>query len=64
EVTLIVTDSYEKAKKLLFENMDVLHRLAAGLLEKEVLNLTELDAIIALPPQLDGKKEDAALHGA
>lgn len=64
EVTLIVTDSYGKAKKLLFENMDVLHRLAAELLEKEVLNLTELDAIIALPPQLDGKKEDAALHGA
>ncbi|PIP08236.1 MAG: cell division protein FtsH [Syntrophobacteraceae bacterium CG23_combo_of_CG06-09_8_20_14_all_50_8] len=64
EVNLIVTDSYEKAKKLLSENMDILDKLAAELLEKEVLNSTELDAIIALPPQPDGKKEDDALHGA
>ncbi len=48
EVTRIVTESYEKAKKLLSDNMDVMHRLAAELLEKEVLNMIEVDAIIGM----------------
>jgi len=50
EVTGIVTDSYEKAIKILSDHMDVLHRIAAELLEKEVLNMTELDALIELRP--------------
>jgi cell division protease FtsH len=50
EVCLIVTDGYEKAKNLLSDNMDILHKIAAELLEKEVLNMAELDAIIGLQP--------------
>ncbi|MDP2268280.1 MAG: cell division protein FtsH, partial [Deltaproteobacteria bacterium] len=50
EVTGIVTDSYDKAIKILSEHMDILHRIAAELLEKEVLNMTELDALIGLSP--------------
>ncbi|HLA28125.1 MAG TPA: ATP-dependent zinc metalloprotease FtsH [Syntrophales bacterium] len=54
EVSRIVTESYDKAKKLLSDHMEILHRLAAELLEKEVLNTAELDAIIGLktsPPE-------------
>ncbi len=56
EVTLIVTEAYEKAKKLLSDNLDILHRLAAELLEHEVLNMAELDAIIGLKPQTSEMK--------
>jgi len=57
EVNSIITESYDKAKNLLLENMDILHKLAAELLEKEVLNLAELDAIIGLPSRPDEKKK-------
>jgi cell division protease FtsH len=57
EVTRLVSDSYEKAKKLLSDHIDILNRIASGLLEKEVLNTTELDEIIQM------KKEDAAGSG-
>ena len=50
EVTGIVTDSYEKALEILSEHMEILHRIAAELLEKEVLNMPELDALIGLKP--------------
>jgi len=50
EVEKIVSESYEKAKKLLSDNLDAMHRLAAELLEKEVLNLAEVDAIIGIKP--------------
>ena len=50
EVSLIVKDGYEKAKNLLSDHMDILHKIAAELLEKEVLNMVELDAIIGLQP--------------
>ncbi len=46
EVAKIVSENYERAKKLLSDNMDTLHRLAGELLEKEVLTAEELDAII------------------
>ncbi|HEX7534089.1 MAG TPA: ATP-dependent zinc metalloprotease FtsH [Syntrophales bacterium] len=52
EVTRLVSDSYEKAKKLLSDHIDILNRIASALLEKEVLNSTELDDIIQM------KKED------
>ena len=57
EVMSIVTRNYEKAKKLLTDHIDILHRIAEELLEKEVLNGAEIDALIgdALPkiPQSD-----------
>jgi len=51
EVISIVTSNYEKAKKLLTDHIDILHKIAAELLEKEVLNGAEIDALIgdALP---------------
>jgi len=44
-----VTGCYENAKKILLDNKDTLNRLASELLEKEVLNTAELDAIIGIP---------------
>ena len=48
EVSNIVTKSYEKAKKLLSENSERLQNLAQELLKKEVLNASEIDAIVAM----------------
>ncbi len=50
EISAIVTGCYDNAKKILVDNMDTLNRLAAELLEKEVLNGAELDEIIGIPP--------------
>jgi cell division protease FtsH len=46
EITRLVSESYEKAKKLLSDHIDILNKIASELLEKEVLNTSELDAII------------------
>jgi cell division protease FtsH len=48
EVSRIVSEGYAQAKGLLNEHLDILNRLAEELLEKEVLNTTEIDAIIGL----------------
>jgi len=65
EVTRIVTESYDKAKKLLSDHVEILHKLAAELLEKEVLNTAELDVIIGLktspPEETQGEKPEQAL---
>lgn len=53
EVKKIVTDGMEKAEKILKENIDTLHRLAGALLEREILDATEIDTIMRgdeLPP--------------
>ncbi len=51
EVMSIVKRNYDKALSLLNEHIDILHRMSKELLEKEVLNSTEIDEIIgaALP---------------
>lgn len=46
EVRRIVTDAYERAKSLLQENMDILHKMSEVLLEREVLDAPEIDEII------------------
>jgi cell division protease FtsH len=46
EIRAIVTSSYERAKDILQKNVDVLHRLATTLLEKEVLDGHQIDQII------------------
>jgi cell division protease FtsH len=48
EVVSIVTRNYEKAKKLINDNIEILHKIAGELLEKEVLNGSEIDAIIGI----------------
>ncbi len=47
EMSRIVTENYERARKLLSDNIDTLHKLSKELLEKEVLNAEELDEIVS-----------------
>ncbi|HVN24853.1 MAG TPA: ATP-dependent zinc metalloprotease FtsH [Syntrophorhabdales bacterium] len=46
ELRRIVTDCFERARRILRENSDVLHAIAKNLLEKEVLDGQEIDRII------------------
>ncbi len=46
EVKRLVTENYERAKRILRENIAVLKALAEALLEKEVLEGSEIDQII------------------
>jgi len=46
EVKRILTESYELAKRILTERIDVLHKIAEALLEREVLDGSEIDAIM------------------
>ncbi|MDP1770011.1 MAG: ATP-dependent metallopeptidase FtsH/Yme1/Tma family protein [Nitrospira sp.] len=47
EVKRLVTENYERAKRLLTEHMASLKGLAEALLEKEVLDSTDIDQIIS-----------------
>src|SRR6267143_1192296 len=49
EVKRLVTENYERAKRLLTENMASLKRLAEALLEKEVLDGSDIDNILMQP---------------
>jgi cell division protease FtsH len=46
EVRRLVTENYDRAKRLLTENMASLKRLAEALLEKEVLDGSDIDQIL------------------
>jgi cell division protease FtsH len=46
EVRRIIQASYQQAKDLLASNIDVLHKIAEALLDKEVLDGNEIDEII------------------
>jgi cell division protease FtsH len=46
ELRRIVTECYERAKGILFNNINALHSIANRLLEKEALDGQEIDAII------------------
>ncbi len=46
EVKRLVTENYERAKRILTEHMATLKRLAEALLEKEVLDAPEIDEIV------------------
>lgn len=46
EVRRIILESYHRAKELLKSNLQLLHKVAESLLEKEVLDGTEIDAIV------------------
>jgi cell division protease FtsH len=48
EVSRIVMTGYEGAKKILSDHLDLLNRIAAELLEKEVINGQELDEMIGI----------------
>ncbi|MCK4619081.1 MAG: ATP-dependent zinc metalloprotease FtsH [Desulfobacterales bacterium] len=46
EVTILIKNSYKRSKKILNENIDILHKLAELLLEKETVKGDELDDLI------------------
>jgi cell division protease FtsH len=46
EVKRLITENYERAKRLISQNMDALVALAEALLEKESLDAPEIEAII------------------
>jgi len=46
EVRTIVTNAYNQSSSLIKDNLDVLHRLAAALLEKETLDGKQIDEIL------------------
>ena len=48
EVRRIIQESYQQAKDLLAANIDVLHKIAEALLDKEVLDGAEIDEVIRL----------------
>ncbi|MDO4203457.1 MAG: ATP-dependent zinc metalloprotease FtsH [Selenomonadaceae bacterium] len=47
EVQRYISESYENCRKILEENIDDLHAIAAALMEKETLHAKELEAIVA-----------------
>ncbi len=47
EVKRIITECYEKAEKIIKENMDVLHKSAELLLEKEKISREEFESLFA-----------------
>ena len=56
EITSIVTQCYERSKKLLSENIDILKRLAETLLEREVLDGDQIDRIVKGLPLAEEEK--------
>jgi cell division protease FtsH len=70
EIKKIVNTCMKRAEKILTDNLETLHRLAGALLEREILDAGEIDAVIRgeeLPPldkgngQPKGKSEAAAV---
>ncbi len=52
EIKQIVLENYARAKEMIFQHMEKLHRLATALLEKEVLAGEEIDQILGCKPSL------------
>ncbi len=57
EVRRIILECYQRAKEVLKNNLPLLHKVAEALLEKEVLDGTEIDALVQ---QFGGNGEAAA----
>jgi len=56
EVKKIVAGGMTRAEKILSDNMELLHKLSAALLDREILDANEIDTIIRgeeLPPQVE-----------
>ena len=47
EVRRIVTEQYERAKRILLDGQDTLNRIAEALLEFETIDLADIDLIMA-----------------
>jgi len=70
EVRRFVDDGYDRAKKILTDHIDELHKLAGAALEYETLSGDEIDKILAGKPirtkgdepELDDLKNDATVE--
>ena len=60
EIKRFVEDAQKKATELLQANVDKLEKLAEALLEKEILDGSEIDRIIGIEPQQPEPAPDAA----
>lgn len=66
EVKKIVNRGMDRAETILKENMELLHRLSAALLEREILDSEEIDKVMrgeALPPFEKMKTNGEAVNG-
>ena len=55
EVSRVIKEAYNRAKETLTENLDLLHRVAAALLDRETLTGAEVQMLArgeTLPPQV------------
>ncbi|MCP4553528.1 MAG: ATP-dependent metallopeptidase FtsH/Yme1/Tma family protein [Bacteroidetes bacterium] len=64
EISKLVEEAYERAKKLLSDNKENLEKLASLLLEKEVIFSEDLEKIFGNRPFDDGKEEEAYIKKA
>ena len=60
EVRRIIQESYQQAKSMLATNIDVLHKMAEALLDKEVLDGAEIDEIVRMYGRGNGASPLAA----
>lgn len=58
EVKNIVMDAYNQTKDLITENIDKLHAIAKGLLEKETLDAKDIKEIMGIEPDGEEKEEE------
>ena len=64
EIKRIVLENYDRAKDIITQKMDKLHRLASVLLEKEVLGGEEVDEVLGInPPRSAGPPKDLITEG-
>ena len=66
EVKKIVNKAMDRAEKILNDNIDILHRLSAALLEREILDSEEIDKVMRnepLPP-FKSIKENVSSNGS
>jgi cell division protease FtsH len=64
EVTRLLNDSYTRAKATLSEHLDLLHSMAAALLERETLTAEDIEILVRgekLPPRKVGSSAPAAI---
>src|SRR5215204_576677 len=63
EVTRVIKEAYNRAKETLSENIDLLHRVAAALLDRETLSREDVNVLIRgekLPPRTAGQAPPSA----
>lgn len=63
EASILMENSYQKAENILSENVDKLHRVALQLMENEIMEANEFEAIMSGQEVADNKPEEGSLPG-